>query len=75
MNNRTFDFYRSTSPRLATNIDKEDDYARYLKRIEQIVNKKPNIDFSVTKHMKFLNKIKEASRNHQSVEYLGKLKT
>lgn len=65
--NKTFDFYRSINPRFASNIDKEDDYAKYLKRIEGIVNKKPSLDYSITKHMRFLSKIKETSRNHQSI--------
>lgn len=70
---RTFDFYRATNSRFADNIDKEDHYASYLKRIENIVNHQPKVDTSTTKQMKFLSKIKQTSKNHHSMQYLGKL--
>ena len=53
---KTFDYYRSTNGRLAASLDQEDNYEKYLKRVEDIVKKKPQIDFSTTQYMSFLNK-------------------
>ena len=53
---KTFDYYRSTNGRLAASLDQEDNYEKYLKRVENIVSKKPQIDFSTTQYMSFLNK-------------------
>ncbi len=53
---KTFDYYRSTNGRLAASLDQEDNYEKYLKRVENIVSKKPQIDFSTTQYMNFLNK-------------------
>ena len=63
---KTFDFYRSTNHRSYANLDHEDDYTRYLKRIEQIVSKKPQLDLSNTRYMNFLNKCHAKSNNHKS---------
>ena len=70
---KTFDYYRSTNPRLAASLDQEDDYERYVKRIEGIVSKKPRPDISMTQYMGFLNKCKEISKNHKSHQYLSQL--
>jgi hypothetical protein len=63
---KTFDFYRSTNSRLADSLDQEDQYERYLKRIEMIVGKKPQLDLSNSHYMSFLNRCKEVARNHRS---------
>lgn len=65
---RTFDFYRSTNSRLHVALDQEDNYERYLRRIEKIVDKKPSQDMSSSFYMGFLNKIKQVSRSHHSSE-------
>lgn len=70
---KTFDFYRSTNTRLAATLDQEDRYGRYLKRVEDIVDKKPKIDHSASQYMGFLNKCHEVSRNHRSQQYLAQL--
>lgn len=67
---KTFDFYRSTNSRLAASLDQEDQYERYLKRIETIVGKKPQLDLSNSHYMSFLGRCKEAARNHRSQEAL-----
>ena len=67
---KTFDYYRSTNPRSYANLDHEDDYSRYLKRIDSIVNKKPQLDMSNTRYMNFLNKWHVRSNNHKSQENL-----
>ena len=55
---KTFDYYRSTNNRFAATLDQEDNYGKYLKRIEDIVSKKPQPDISMTQYMGFLNKCK-----------------
>lgn len=65
---KTFDYYRSTNGRLHAVLDQEDHYARYLRRIERIVDKKPLLDRSPSLHMGFRNKCREISRVHQSNE-------
>jgi hypothetical protein len=70
---KTFDYYRSTNGRLAATLDQEDRYGRYLKRMESIVDKKPQLDHSVSQYMGFRNKCREVSHNHHSQEYLAKL--
>lgn len=72
---KTFDYYRSTNGRLAASMDQEDNYEKYLRRIEDIVSKKPQPDFSTSQYMGFLNKCKEISRNHKSQEYLTQIST
>ena len=37
------------------------------------MNKKPQIDFTTTQYMNFLNKCREVSRNYKSQEYLTQL--
>ena len=63
---KTFDYYRSTNHRLHAYLDKEDHYESYLKRIENIVNKKPKVDLSSSFYMGFLNKCHVRSNNHKS---------
>jgi hypothetical protein len=70
---KTFDFYRSTNGRLAATLDQEDSYGRYLKRVESILDRKPQVDRSPSQYMGFLNKCREVSRNHRSQEYLAQL--
>jgi hypothetical protein len=72
---KTFDYYRSTNGRLHATLDQEDNYGRYLKRIEMIVNKKPNPDFSTSQYMTFLNKCRLTSKNHRSQEKLSQINT
>ena len=70
---KTFDYYRSTNTRLHEALDKEDNYERYLKRIEVIVNKKPRIDLSSSFYMGFLNQCHQKSKSHQSHEHITQL--
>jgi hypothetical protein len=72
---KTFYYYRSTNSRLAATLDQEDNYEKYLRRVEEIVNKKPQLDLSTSQYMDFLNKCREVSRNHRSQEYLTRINT
>jgi hypothetical protein len=67
---KTFDYYRATNSRLHAALDHEDNYKRYLKRIEHIVDKKPRPDLSSSYYMGFLNRIHVRSNNHRSQEQL-----
>ena len=67
---KTFDYYRSLNNRSYANLDHEDDYSRYLNRIENIVSKKPKVDLTNTRYMNFLNKCHTRSNNHRSQENL-----
>jgi hypothetical protein len=70
---KTFDYYRSTNNRLHAALDNEDHYSRYLKRIENIVNKKPRLDLSTSHYMGFLNRCHVRSNNHRSAENLHQI--
>lgn len=68
---KTFDYYRSTNCRLHASLDQEDNYQRYLKRIERIVAKKPKVDLSTSHYMSFANKCHERSNSHRSQQHLS----
>lgn len=70
---KTFDYYRSTNARLHATLDQEDNYSRYLKRIETIVSRKPRPDLSSSQYMSFLNKCHQRSNSHRSQEQLTQI--
>jgi hypothetical protein len=70
---KTFDYYHSTNSRLHVKLNHEDNYTRYLKRIERIVDKKPRPDFTTSQYMTFLNKCHQRSNNHRSQEHLSQI--
>lgn len=70
---RTFDYYRSTNSRLAAILDQEDNYGKYVKRVDSIVNKKPHIDMSTSQYMRFMNKVRDTARRHHSQEKLNQM--
>lgn len=70
---KTFDYYRSTNSRLHAALDQEDNYSRYIKRIETIVSRKPRLDLSSSQYMSFLNKCHQRSNSHRSQEHLTQI--
>lgn len=52
----TFDTYKSTNDRLHNKLAQADEYEKFLKRIESIVDRKRKVDRSSDFYMTFLNK-------------------
>ena len=65
---KTFEVYRASNPRLHNLLHQNDQYEAYLRRIENIVDKKPSQDTSSKFYMTFLHKTKYVSRTHHSQE-------
>jgi hypothetical protein len=64
----TFDTYKSTNDRLHNKLAQTDEYEKFLKRIESIVDRKKKIDRSPEFYMTFLNKSREKSNKQKSLE-------
>jgi hypothetical protein len=60
MKKKYFSSYQSTSDSQFEQVEKSKEYDKYLKRIEQIVHKKPHQDMSPMKYIKAQRQYKES---------------
>ena len=67
MQKSTFDTFKSTNLRLHNKLSQEDEYSGFLRRIENIVDKKHRMDKSSEFYMTFLNRSRERSNQQKSV--------
>ncbi len=67
MRKSTFDTFKSTNLRLHNKLTQEDEYHGYLKRIDNIVDRKYHMDHSPDFYMTFLNKSRERSKHQKSI--------
>lgn len=65
MKKASFECLRSINNQLHNKLSQENEYESYLKRIDQIVDRKPFRDSSPEFYMNFLHKCKTAARQHK----------
>lgn len=68
MKNSSFQCLRSINNQLHNKIIQENEYESYLKRIENIVDRKPFRDTSPEFYMNFLQTCKDKSKMHKNNE-------
>jgi len=68
MRQSTFDTYKSCNIRLHNKLSQADEYEGFLKRVDNIVDRKYRMDHSPDFYMTFLNKSRERSKHQKESE-------